>query len=440
MHTKSVFLTVKKAGLSEDALASIKEELTIHKKDYFGATETSLYYEEDEETILVPRNYPIEGAFVNTTNLPALSTPITFKGELRDYQIPYINNEVIPEIKANKDIVMEMPCGHGKTICSLYLIATLYKTPTLILVPTSILMEQWASRIDEVMPGCNYAMAKPNYRITGKEDILIMSFDLMTVRTFPESFYNHFGCLVLDEAHITGAETYYTVLKKIPCRYRLALTATFRRHDNVHKILAHDFGNCVRLPPQFFTPNVYAYSTKLYFGSSLPQARLDTILTLHPHRVKSLLKIVFSAVDAGRSVLFIGKRTDALKAYHKIATKRGYDSLLVIYETNKGNPMLQKKVEQGAQIIWGIDKIAKQGLDSPRLDTLILQNPIKDIEQAVGRISRKHPDKKEPLVIYPVDNCFFIRGIFDSGMRLAKERDFALFRGYKYFDQILQIL
>jgi superfamily II DNA or RNA helicase len=41
---------------------------------------------------------------------------------------------------------------------------------------------------------------------------------------------------------------------------------------------------------------------------------------------------------------------------------------------------------------WRISTIAKQGLDCPRLDTLILALPCKNVTQAVGRIMRRDPD------------------------------------------------
>lgn len=42
---------------------------------------------------------------------------------------------------------------------------------------------------------------------------------------------------------------------------------------------------------------------------------------------------------------------------------------------------------------------AREGLDVPELDTLILATPVSDVEQAVGRILRKKDGKKKPLVI-----------------------------------------
>ena len=47
--------------------------------------------------------------------------------------------------------------------------------------------------------------------------------------------------------------------------------------------------------------------------------------------------------------------------------------------------------------------MAKEGLDIPRLDTLIMATPKGDIVQASGRVQRKHPDKRTPLIVDVVD-------------------------------------
>jgi len=45
-----------------------------------------------------------------------------------------------------------------------------------------------------------------------------------------------------------------------------------------------------------------------------------------------------------------------------------------------------------------------EGLDIPRLDTLVMASPVTDIEQAVGRIRRAHDTKREPVVVDIVDS------------------------------------
>ena len=48
--------------------------------------------------------------------------------------------------------------------------------------------------------------------------------------------------------------------------------------------------------------------------------------------------------------------------------------------------------------------MAQEGLDIPKLDTLILATPMSDIIQSVGRILRVHDEKKEPIVVDIIDD------------------------------------
>jgi superfamily II DNA or RNA helicase len=52
-----------------------------------------------------------------------------------------------------------------------------------------------------------------------------------------------------------------------------------------------------------------------------------------------------------------------------------------------------------AQVIFGTVPMAKEGLDIPPLDTLFLTTPLGNVEQAVGRIQRNYPGKKDPMVV-----------------------------------------
>ena len=52
-----------------------------------------------------------------------------------------------------------------------------------------------------------------------------------------------------------------------------------------------------------------------------------------------------------------------------------------------------------AKVIFATIQYAAEGLDIPELDTLFLTTPMSDVEQAVGRIQRPSPGKKDPIVV-----------------------------------------
>jgi superfamily II DNA or RNA helicase len=68
-----------------------------------------------------------------------------------------------------------------------------------------------------------------------------------------------------------------------------------------------------------------------------------------------------------------------------------------------------EKMQTGFPITLASEKIAKEGLDAPILDTLVFLTPAKDavlIQQAVGRVQRSMDGKPDPLVIDFTDYSF----------------------------------
>lgn len=91
----------------------------------------------------------------------------------------------------------------------------------------------------------------------------------------------------------------------------------------------------------------------------------------------------------------------------------------------------ERKISEEKDVILGTYKLASVGMDIPKLNTLIMASPRKDIEQSVGRILRKDTKKdsekknsekknfeqQQPLIIEIIDN----HGIFEGQARARKE-------------------
>ena len=67
---------------------------------------------------------------------------------------------------------------------------------------------------------------------------------------------------------------------------------------------------------------------------------------------------------------------------------------------------IELKESESKDVVFGTYAMAKEGLDIPSLNTLILGSPVGDVEQAVGRILRKQQDVY-PIVIDLVDSAIF---------------------------------
>ena len=410
--------------LTHDEVEAYARELTIPnpKAGLKDEPEELCFLFKQDEHFVFPRNLFNRRDFVSYTHSINKAKPLSRHKDtivLRDYQIPFYGSILKSK---HKDFVVNAPCGHGKTIMGIKLISH-YNKKTLILLPTRFLMNQWKNAIDKCLPGVKVKLAKPSYKFSEEDDVVIMSLDLMSDREFPDEFYTFFGTVVMDEAHRMGARTYYPIISKVASEYRIALSATMRRKDGADKILMLDFGVVHTLENQFPPATVYALNTycsvplkkvsRFLGGKMVPLYSLfDSYIAKDEERNDLIFEELMKLHKVGRKVIFIGKRKEAIISMYKRVKEVVPDCVLVVSETNKEDVM--NKVYEGADFIFGISQLAEEGLDCPTADTLFLHNPIGDCEQAVGRILRVLPGKKPPIVIYPVDDFFFSVNVFKS--------------------------
>jgi superfamily II DNA or RNA helicase len=164
---------------------------------------------------------------------------------------------------------------------------------------------------------------------------------------------------------------------------------------------------------------------------------VDTAIMGHGGRVKEFLNLVEVAVKSGRVVLVISKRKNALKLWHSLFKSKGYKSCLVL-GGEKDKKALMEYARKEAQVIFGIDRLTKEGLDIDSIDTLMPFHPISDYEQAIGRVIRIKKGKKPPIVIQVWDkNIPEYQGIIRKGL---KNIGHANNRGLKLKEEIIKII
>lgn len=451
------------------------------------------YYKDDGDCWILPRNFPVTD-FCPAAAKPGAVEDLRKSGEtvkwnhkiaLRDYQSKWVKKN--PEFLDHEDIVVQMPCGHGKTVMAIYRSHAISKA-TLVLVPTIYLAEQWMKVLSHPEKGVTDAKAY-FFKSTDKSipldaDFYVCSLDLFTLREFPKEFIDRIGHVVLDEAHRVGADQYIPILDQIPARYRTALTATFRREDGVHNILAYHFGTPLYMDYQFPKVQVYPMETGVHFYAGISRKKphehfldyldrlkvpytqyahyvtfaadevdtkqankdflarklsktayteivrrikdarrinyslTESVLCEHSGRMKKTLSLIQKCLDAGRTVLFLSKRKNALIQVYKFFKK--YKPVLIISETNKRTKEEQEYLDNECRLVCGVSQLAKEGLDIDRLDTLVLHLPIKDTEQAIGRVARILEGKKQPICFYLKDNTPLTMSVFMKARRFIK--------------------
>jgi superfamily II DNA or RNA helicase len=145
---------------------------------------------------------------------------------LRDYQ----QNALDRWVKAGKRGCVVLPTGSGKTVIGVKAIE-IVNAASLIIVPTIDLMDQWTSILSkyfrDIMIGNLGGGADDIQAIT------VSTYDSAYIRA--AGLGNKFALVIFDELHHLGAPGYRSIAEQFASPFRLGLTATIEREDNLHK-------------------------------------------------------------------------------------------------------------------------------------------------------------------------------------------------------------
>ncbi len=163
--------------------------------------------------------------------------------ELRDYQLQAIQNW---EKSSMRGCVI-LPTGAGKTAIGIKAIEKV-NASTLIVVPTIDLMEQWTNNITKYLSTDSQNPQGISVgKLGGGEDNL----QAITVTTYDSAYLrastigNQFKLIIFDEVHHLPASGYRSIAEQFISPYRLGLTATIEREDELHELIPYLTGGVV---------------------------------------------------------------------------------------------------------------------------------------------------------------------------------------------------
>lgn len=164
--------------------------------------------------------------------------------ELRDYQKQAIHNW---EKLSMRGCVI-LPTGAGKTALGIKAIQKV-NASALVVVPTIDLMEQWTNNISKYISADNDQNSQniPIGKLGGGEDDL----QAITVATYDSAYLrastigNQFKLIIFDEVHHLPAPGYRSIAEQFIAPYRLGLTATMEREDELHELIPYLTGGVV---------------------------------------------------------------------------------------------------------------------------------------------------------------------------------------------------
>ncbi|HEX7032578.1 MAG TPA: DEAD/DEAH box helicase family protein [Nitrososphaera sp.] len=155
---------------------------------------------------------------------------------LRDYQQKALDGWM----RAGKRGSVVLPTGSGKTIVGIKAIEKV-NASSLIVVPTLDLMDQWTGILAR-----HFQFMKIGNLGGGIDDI-----QPITVSTYDSAYLrapllgNRFFLIIFDEVHHLAAPGYRTIAEQMAAPYRLGLTATIEREDELHRDLPRLIGDVI---------------------------------------------------------------------------------------------------------------------------------------------------------------------------------------------------
>jgi superfamily II DNA or RNA helicase len=160
--------------------------------------------------------------------------------KVRDYQI----NAVAHAIARDRALLVS-PTASGKSLI-IYSLIRYYQMmglKTLILVPTTSLVEQMYTDFEDYgwSSGtyCQKIYQGHDRKVT--KDVVISTWQ--SLYKMPKSYFNDFGCVVGDEAHMFKAKSLTGIMTKLhQCKYRFGLTGTLDGTQTHQLVLEGLFG------------------------------------------------------------------------------------------------------------------------------------------------------------------------------------------------------
>ena len=392
------------------------------------------------EAIKIPRNWPINPGGIKNDDLVDKRTEgkkVKFNSVIKP------RKEQVKPIKVlakTEDGIYSAPCGSGKTVVALDALSKVGRT-TLILVNKGDLLNQWQDRIKEFL-GEDAGTVRQNTWEYKDRKIAVATLQTLFARKdeLPEDFLGWPGLIISDEVHRISAPTFSRVIQMFPGKRRWGLTATPVREDGLEVVFHAHLGDIVyKIEEQELQPKIIMVTTDCYIPSNeyflrgkAHMAKMVTAISEDIERNQIILNLLLKAAENKRKILILSGRVKHTKVLersfrlNKQVQKLGVKTSIFIGKLSRK----QREEAKNADVIFGTFAMAKEGLDLPKMDTLFLTTPFGSgvtAKQSVGRILRKYPGKKTPMVVDFVDRGIgMAKGLANKRYYLYDDLNYAI--------------
>lgn len=381
---------------------------------------------------------------------------VNYESNIKLY--PYQETAVERILRAKNGILVS-PCGSGKTICGLELIARLgFKA--LWIAHTNDLVQQAMDRAKS-----NFCLDYSKYGTISAGKVKIGDITFATAQTLCNldlSLYkDEFDVIVIDECHHiykgdNSLAMYYKILNNLSARYRFGLTATPKRADGLERCMTALLGNIEHIIPKeevkkFTCPvKVYKYETDykpnldvvLAGDGTIIYSSLISDLIQDNERNKRIAEDIW-ALSLGKNgntrILVLSDRVEHLSRLRELILKFDaglngkVNQLMALSNSKKAREerrQVLKDLNDGKiNVVLATYALAKEGLDVPNLNYVVFASPVKDattVEQASGRVGRKAENKPYGVVIDYVDDFGLLIGFSKKRNSVYKRLEYEI--------------
>lgn len=361
--------------------------------------------------------------------------------ELRDYQ-KLAKESILGDMGPGTGFgTIVMPCGSGKTVVGLSLMASL-KTRTLILCPNVVAVHQWISElraktdIDPELIG-EYSGERKELK-----PVTVCTYQVLTYRSSKDDDFPHmkviregnWGLVIYDEVHMLPAPV-FKITAELQSVYRAGLTATLIREDGREEDVFSLVG-----PKRFDIPwtdlsqagwIADAYCIEIRTG--LP-AELELPYAIAQKREKyriastnaEKMKVVEALLSKhkGESIIIIGQYLEQL-----MEVRRHFGFPVITGSTpNSKRDELYARFREGSVKVLIVSKVANFAIDLPDASVAIqISGTFGSRQEEAQRLGRILRPKRKSSFFYSVITGNTVEEEFS-----ANRQRFLVEQGYRY--------
>jgi superfamily II DNA or RNA helicase len=433
-------LWIDTGQLPEQVVGDLVDALTLDNQEYVNAKERKLanwqdmdpyveMFDWEGDWLVCPRGFASQliegmsasGIIVHWTDernrLPGHGFSLGKKIPARPYQ-----EKIIDAVLMAEQGIVKAPTGSGKTVAALEIVRRV-KGRALVIVNTKEIADQWVQRTSDWL-GEAYPtgfIGDGEFEIGDGLTVAIQA-TLWSRRQvlYEDNFFKRFQCVILDECHHATADTYRAIVDQFWARYRFGMSATPEKTGDFNlartvlgpvivEVTTDEVGDKIIKPTvEIISTDFWAeyHGDKVMPNGYIRRNNYATVLkklTEDPERNRLVATEIMERHRQNVN-LVLSKRLKHLAAIKAALIKEGYPADDIFELTGKESREERRAVvdrtERGSCVV--LSTLADEALDAPRLDRLHLAFPTRNadlVTQQIGRIRRRHPEKRDAKVL-----------------------------------------